>query len=154
MLRASFEGDFASCNPRAQVLTGPGALVAGNPEGVSVGRFAWADIDTGQANNARTNSQQILGFVLPLCGGWQRVYVARGQSWIRPGLAITLCSRGDFWARFASGAQVGNPVYADILDGSVISGYSAGAELTPWTVLSSCLPGQLAIISTWSKFYQ
>ncbi|MCV5473623.1 hypothetical protein OFN43_32725, partial [Escherichia coli] len=34
------EGDFASANPKASLLAGEGALVAG-ANGVVVGRFAW-----------------------------------------------------------------------------------------------------------------
>ncbi len=143
------EGAFASPNPRTQTLAGMGALVAAS-DGLSVGRFGWADISTGSAANARTNAEQRLGFVLPVIGTWQRVYTERGQRFIRPGLAVTLCNKGDFWAKFAGGAVRGQRVYANLLDGSAISGYDADAELTGWSVVTSCAPGQLAIISTWS----
>ncbi len=39
------EGDFASANPRASVLAGAGAFVAG-AQGVTVGRWVWADAAT------------------------------------------------------------------------------------------------------------
>lgn len=146
------EGGFASNNPRTQVLAGAGALVAADPVGLEAARFGWADLTLGTASNERTTAAQRLGFVLPLCGDWQRVYVERGQRWIRPGLPITLCVRGDFWARFSGGAVPGQRVYADPLDGSLLSGYVASAELTPWSVITSAAPGQLAIISTWSNF--
>ncbi len=74
------------------------------------------------------------------------------QQFLRPGLAATLCVRGDFWAQFAGGAIKGQPVYADLLDGAAVSGYAAGAELTPWSIVTSCDPGGLAIISTWSNY--
>lgn len=146
------EGDFASCNPRTQVLAGPDAVVAAEPDGLIVGRFGWANLYTGLAQNTRLDPSERLGFVLPVCGDWQRVYLKLGTRILRPGMPATLCVRGDFWARFPDGAIIGQPVYASLVDGSAISGYAAGAELTPWTVALSCAPGQIAIISTWSKF--
>lgn len=147
-----FQGSFASCNPRTQVLAGAGALIAADPDGLEVGVFAWADALTGRAANERTTPEQRLGFVLPICGDGRIVRVVRGVTWIRPGFAVTLCNKGDFYARFSGGAQRGQPVYASTVDGSAISGYAVGAELTPWSVITSCSPGGLAIISTWSKF--
>jgi len=151
MLRPAIEGSFASENPRAQTLAGVGALVASEPDGIEVCAFGWADLDTGRASNERTNARQQIGFVIPVCGTWQRVYVNLGKRWIRPGLETTLMSRGDFWVRFADGAIRGQNVYANPLDGAPISGYAVGAELTPWFVITSCEPGKLAVISTWSN---
>lgn len=151
MNRRIYEGAFASNNPRATTLAGVGQLRAADPDGIAVARFGYADRYTGRAANERTNAQQILGFVLPVVNSWQRVYVGLGRIvYVRPGLEITMCSRGDFYARFPNGAERGQPVYASLLDGSVISGQAADAELTPWSVVTSCGPGQLAIISTWS----
>src|SRR5579859_1818163 len=55
-------GDFASANPRASVLAGPGALVAGS-SGLTVGLFAWIDSTNSQsiANNFGTGP--VAGFV-------------------------------------------------------------------------------------------
>jgi hypothetical protein len=147
-----FEGAFAGPNPRTTTLAGAGALRAADPDGIAVGRFGWADKATGRAANERTNPEQLLGFVLPTIGGWQKVYVGLGRVYVRPGLEITMCSRGDFFARFAGGALAGQPVYASILDGSAICGQAPNAELTPWSVVTNCGPGELAIISTWSFF--
>lgn len=119
--------------------------------GLAVGRFAWADHETGLAANERTDPRQLLAFVLPIFDGVNAVRVSRGVRYIRPGLGVTLMSGGDFWARFASGAQAGQPVYASQVDGSAISGQAGGAELTPWWVATDAAPGDLAIISTTSK---
>lgn len=146
------EGAFASCNPRTQILAGSGALVAADPAGIAVAQFGWANLTTGKAAPARQSPADRLGFVLPICGTWQRIYWNAGKRWIRPGTGVTLCRRGDFWAKFALGALAGYPVYANPLDGSLICGYSAGAELTPWSTITSCGPGELAIISTWGNF--
>ena len=45
------EGDFASANPKASLLAGEGALVAGT-NGVIVGRFAW--VTNGVVSNTGT----------------------------------------------------------------------------------------------------
>lgn len=157
-MRPAIEGSFASGNPRASLLAGPDAIVSGDPDGVAVARFGWADKTTGRATNTRTAPTQELGFVGPLSqpfAPWQarNIYRALGPNpIIRPGLPVTMYTRGDFWVRFPAGAVMGNRVYADPTDGTPISGPADGAELTPWTVVRSAGPGQLAIISTWSNF--
>ncbi len=70
---------------------------------------------------------------------------------IRPGYPVTLFAGGDFYARFAAGAEVYSRVYASLLDGAPVSGEADAAIVTPWYVLQSCAPGGVAIISTWSK---
>lgn len=152
MSRPRIEGWFASDNPRANVLAGPDAIVAGDPDGLAVARFGWANMTTGRALNARNLSDDVQGWVLPTWGGWNRVYVSLGQRFVRPGLPVTLCTRGDFWARFDGGAIAGDRVYANLLDGSAISGYAINAEETPYTVEVGCAPGNLAIITTWSNY--
>jgi hypothetical protein len=145
------EGCFASRNPRAVVLAGSGILRAADPDGLAVAVFGWANLDTGFASNSPVNDTDPLGFVLPTYGGWQRLRVSGRRVYLRPGIEATLCSRGDFYARFPSGASAGQPVYASTVDGTPISGYAADAQLTPWNVITDAGPGQLAIISTWSK---
>lgn len=93
----------------------------------------------------------MLGFVLPVRGGNQRVYLVPGRVLIRPGIEVTLAAAGDFITRFPYGAIPGQPVYALTVDGTPISGYSDDAQQTPWVVVSHASPGELAIISTWSK---
>lgn len=148
-MRRIFEGAFASTNPRTTTLAGAGQLRAAEPDGIAVGRFGWADRSTGYARNERTASDQLLGFVLPYVGRGQRAYVNAGLVYVRPGLEVTLCSRGDFYARFIRGARAGDRVYASLVDGSVISGSADDTEITPWFVVTSSAPGQLAIISPW-----
>ncbi len=142
-------GAFASCNPRAVILAGVAAFRASEPDGLAVGMFGWGDPATGYAANERTDSAQMLGFVLPVYGGYTPMRRTFTRSYIRPGYQVTMCSRGDFWTRFPAGAEAGQPVYASTVDGSAVSGYAAGAELTPWVVVTPCGPGGLAIISTY-----
>lgn len=145
------EGAIASRNPLINAVAFSGAFQAA-PGDLIVGRFGWADLTTGTIANTRTNAAQRLGFVLMQRGTWQRVYFDKGTWHLRAGYAVTLEARGDFWAKFAGGAIPGNPVYASLVDGSAISGYAAGAELTPWTVSTFCGANGLSIISTWSNY--
>lgn len=58
---------------------------------------------------------------------------------------------GDYWVRFAWGAQAGAVVYASTVDGTAISGESDASEATRWYVVTDTAPGGLAIISTTSR---
>jgi hypothetical protein len=158
------EGDFASANPRASVLAGPGSLVAG-PDGVTVGRFAWAttngedNISSGQVDffNLVSNSGAGApsGFVHREQQALITEWLASATMLIPPGLAVTLHSAGDFWARNAGSAAtvVGDKAFADLADGSVIPGAAgdavANAIETKWYVMSAAAPGELMKISTW-----
>lgn len=158
------EGGFASCNPRTQIAAGPDALVAGvgsllpAPGGLIMGRFGYANLTTGLVYNALADAgaQPLVGLVLPTGGTWQRVYATLLATVrvrvLRAGLGVTLLRRGDVWVRFAGGAWPGQDVYASQLDGSAIGGYTAGAILTPWSVVDRTAPGCLGRISTWSTF--
>lgn len=123
-------------------------------DGLAVARFAWADLDTGLAANTRTAPAQQLGFVIPVQNYVYAVRIARGQRYIRPGVAVTLMKSADVWVRFAAGAYAGQQVYASLVDGAAISGEADAAEPTPWFVVTDCQPGGLAIISTTSKVTQ
>lgn len=128
------EGDFASANPRASLLAGPGALTAG-PDGVAVGQFAWARNDNGQASNAHPGVSSRLGY----CARHGNVsiitpFLGRSTMLVPPGVEITLHDGGDFWDRFAAGATIGQKVFASYADGSAIAGTAgsppAGAVVT------------------------
>lgn len=155
-LTCTVEGAFATRNPVVNATAFPGALQAA-PGDLIMGRFGWADLGTGTVANVRTSAEQRLGFVELQAGTWQRVYSVKQPNgrvvwFLRSGQPVTLAVRGDFWAKFAGGARAGDPVYASQVDGSAISGYAAGAELTPWAVETSCGANGLAIITTWASF--
>lgn len=169
------EGAPASCrNPFASMCAGAGQLTAG-ANGVILGRFGFADPITGRVDNARTSALQQLGFVLPQWGTWQKLY-CEANTWIlREGLMVTLASRGDFWCRFAGGANAGQQVFANVSDGSAAAGilgpewtadaavvtadsifYTAdggGYAPTQWTVVTPVCPGGLGVISSWQPPY-
>jgi hypothetical protein len=147
-----YAGAFASNNPRSSLVAGGGFFKAAEPDGLYMGRFGWADPNTGWAHSDRV-AGALLGFVQPVAGfRRQLTYPTRQGVLIRPGYQVTLFNSGDFFARFDGGAVVGARVFASVLDGRAISGEADDAELTPWFVNTNCGPGGLAIISTWSIF--
>ena len=162
--------------PFASTLTAAGAARSNTP-GTVQGRFGWFNAATGVVNNTRLAASDKLGIVIPLrslnganggvVGGprglagaqaswtwefWDPTVTPAGGLRIRPGLLVTMHSRGNFWLRFAGGAIFGNSVYANLADGSAISGPATGAELTPFTLCSTAPPGELAIVSSSAIF--
>lgn len=140
-------------SPHPSVVAGAGQLVAA-PGGCAVGRFGWADTN-GKVSNARTAPTQRLGIVIPPTDlTFQSVFWDEVTKTLRrrEGLTVTMFARADVLVRFAGGAWPGSRVYANLMDGSAIAGYSPDGELTPWSVITPCPPGALAIISTWSTF--
>jgi hypothetical protein len=147
-----FAGAFASPNPRSCLAAGGGFFRAAEPDGLYMGRFGWADPNTGWAHSERV-AGGLLAFVQPVAGFRRQLsHVTALGAMIRPGYQVTLFSSGDFYARFEAGAALGARVYASIVDGKAIAGETDAAELTPWVVVQPCGPGGLAIISTWSNF--
>jgi hypothetical protein len=140
-------GQFASSNPRSVLLAGALAYRASAPDGVEVGIFGWADPETGIVDNAKTSSRCRLGLILPLTGFRP---IPRLWNVIPPGYEVTLASAGDFYIQFPGGAILGQRVYAATLDGTPVSGETAGTEITPWVVMQNAAPGELCIISSWS----
>jgi hypothetical protein len=158
------EGDFASANPRATVLAGPGSLVAG-PDGVLVGRFAWAsstgqeDVSSGEVDFynlvASSGAGAPSGFVHRDQQTLITVWLAEATMLIPHGMPVTLFSAGDFWTRSAGTAPtaVNQKVFADLSNGAAIPADAgatvAGAVETKWYVMSAAAPGELMKISSW-----
>lgn len=127
------EGDFASANPRAIVLAGPGGLVAGDL-GVIVGRFAWttdefvdADGAPGVANNS--GSGPVAGFVHREQQGLIEVYLQQASMAVPAGFPVTLFDAGDFWAKNSGTTQAlpGMKAYANYADGTITFAASGAA---------------------------
>lgn len=114
------EGDFASTNPYATVLAGPGSLVA-PVGGVKVGRFVWV----GPAG--QVSASYVAGYQIGFLGRNQQALITDflGESTLTvpEGFMITLFNGGDFWAKFRAGATAGGYVFADPNDGEPV--YSA-----------------------------
>ncbi len=125
-------GDFASSNPRATVLAGPGGLVAGI-NGVTVGKFAWVDIDGVTARSRGTAAKAPSGFVHREQQALIQNYLAESGMNVPSGFPITLFNEGDFWAvNSGPGAcAVDDAIYATYADGSITTVSAAtGAAAT------------------------
>lgn len=160
--------------PFASVLAGPSALRAG-PGGLLQGRFGFADPATGLVlNTAPSSGVYALGVVIPLrstnnanggvIGGparfggpwaqwtWQ-TFDRAAKAWrMREGIVATLMSTGNFYLKFAGGANYGDTVYASLTDGSAISGVTGGAVQTAFKVCQPVGPGCLAVVSSTARF--
>lgn len=143
-------GDFASANPRASVVAGPGAFVAGSG-GANIGLFAWAD-----ANGLVTNAGSGVptGFIHRDLQGLITAWLAEASMNIPQGLPVTLMSAGDFWAKTLTTATVGQKVFASNTDGTVKTGATgatiAGYTETKWYVGSAAAANDLIKITTWN----
>lgn len=143
-------GDFASANPRASLLAGPGTLVAGSG-GCNVGLFAWAASD-GTVTNAGSNAPS--GFVHRDMQALITTWLAEASMNIPEGQPVTLMTAGDFWAKTLTVATVGQKVFASNTDGTVKTG-AAGATISGYTetdfsVGSAGAANDLIKITTWS----
>lgn len=125
-------GDFASANPRATVLAGPGGLIAG-AGGVTVGKFAWVDDDGVTVFNHGTATRAPDGFVHREQQALISTYLAESSNIIPEGFPVTLHNEGDFWARLtgSNAASIGDTLYADYDTGDVTAdAASTGASVT------------------------
>jgi hypothetical protein len=114
-------GEFCSDNPRASMLAGVGALVAG-PSGLTVGSFAWAN-EQGQANNYYTAGAR-LGFATIYQPVVITPWLGASGLMVQPGQEVTLHDSCDVWCLFASGATQGQKVFANITTGAAVSAVS------------------------------
>jgi len=117
-------GDFAGANPRANLLAGAGALVAGL-NGLIVGRFGWvSDVDLVSTTNSGAGVPD--GFVAREQQGLITVFLAEASMVVPRGLPVTLYTQGDFWVKNDGNtvAQVGQTAYANLVNGQVSFGSS------------------------------
>jgi hypothetical protein len=169
-------GDFASANPRATVLAGPGALIAGSrtpvgfiQAGVVVGRFAWASPATAQdavsgetqglvtVNN--TGAGAPTGFMHREQQGLITVFLGEATQLVPVGLPVTLHNMGDFWARNAGAntSAIGDTIYALNATGQAVPG-AAGtpptdATLTTITVVANTINASVIVVNAFSSAY-
>lgn len=116
------EGDFASANPRASVLTSEGGLIAG-PAGVTVGRFAWIMADGKTVTNFAQGARKPDGFVRRSIDALITQYLGEFSNLIPGGFPVTLFDAGDFLVK-VRGAQsaVNGAVFASYADGTAVAG--------------------------------
>lgn len=131
-LPLAVEGDFCSANPRASMLAGEGALVAGALP-VTVGRFGWASAAGLVRNDASLGGR--LGFI-GLRGQLVLItsYLGGFGMQVQPGYSMSMWDSADLFMRFAAGATIGQKVFANFNDGTAIAGAAgstpAGAAYT------------------------
>lgn len=125
------EGDFCGANPRANVLAGAGELIT-PASGLFVGRFAWANTDTGVVSQSYVAGYQ-LGFVRREQQALITEFKGEATLFCNAGILLTLFNQGDFWARFAAGASPGQRVYADPNTGLPVAGAPSGLNVASVT---------------------
>lgn len=118
----AIEGDFASANPRASMLTEAGKGLFAGSAGVIVGRFARALVSTGVVTNVNPGGASRTGFVGRDQPSLITAWLGESTFTVPGGLEIVLHDDGDFWGRFAAGAVVGQKVFASYADGSLVAG--------------------------------
>lgn len=122
------EGDFASSNPRATVLAGGGALVAGTG-GLIIGRFAWVTLDSDGNPATALNSGQGVpdGFVHREQQGILTQYLQEYGMLIPAGFMVTLHSQGDFWMKTRTVATRKQKAFASYIDGGLSTAAAGGS---------------------------
>ncbi len=142
-------GDFASTNPFASVLAGPGQLVA-PAGGLVVGNFCWIG-PAGQVSQSYVAGYQ-LGFVGRNEQALITQFLGEATMLIPQGFPVNAFNAGDFWAKFEGGATPGQTVYADKTNGAPIAAASTPAAAsatglvgTDATVAGSITAGVLTI---------
>jgi hypothetical protein len=125
LMAPAVEGDFATANPRATALAGPGALVAG-VGGATIGRFAWVNysvVDGDNAPGAVTNngSGPPAGFIhREQQGLFYSPFDGAGML-VPQGFGITVMISGDYWVinRGTTSSVFGQKAYANQANGGV-----------------------------------
>jgi hypothetical protein len=131
-------GDFASTNPFASLLAGPGEYVAPSG-GLLVGNFAWFG-PAGQVSQSYVSGYQ-LGFVGRDQQALITAYLGEATMLIPQGFMVNAFVTGDFWAKFEGGATPGQTVYADKTNGAPIA---AASGSTPAAASATGLVGSTA----------
>lgn len=128
-------GDFASANPRSTVPAVGFGFVAG-ANGVTVGRFAWADADGLVANNSGVGLPT--GFVAREQQGLITVFLGLATLVVPTGLGVSLFNGGDFWVlnSGSNSAEPGMKVYANYATGAITAA-ATGAPPTGGVVTGS-----------------
>lgn len=121
-LPLAVEGDFASTNPRASVLTSEGGLIAGSA-GVTVGRFAWIMADGKTVTNFAQGARKPDGYVRRSIDALITQYLGEFSNLIPAGFPVTLFDAGEFFVTVRGAAStVNGPVYANYADGTPVAG--------------------------------
>ena len=130
---AAVAGDFASANPRGSFVSHEGTLVAG-AAGVTVARFAWVSPAGLVANNGVGAPS---GFAHRRQGSALiTTYLGETSNLIPQGVEVTLQVTGDYWVAPAASVSVGQKVFANLGDGSIVGG-TAGSTIASFAGTAS-----------------
>lgn len=113
-------GDFASSNPTASMLAGPGGLVV-PAGGLTVGHFAFVNPNTGVVSKNYA-AGDLIGFIARRQEGLITIFLAEATYMLQPGFPLTLMTGGDYWVKARDGATPGATVYADENTGAPVFG--------------------------------
>ena len=126
------EGDFASANPRASLLTNDGGSLIAGPDGVTIGQFAWVSADGRTVTNQGQYPAQPDGFVHRDQQGLLTQYLQAAGTLIPPGFPVTLMRAGDFLDKNAGPSSITrqSTLYASYLDGSLTTAAGTAGSVT------------------------
>jgi hypothetical protein len=126
------EGDFASANPRATVLTNDGGSLIAGPNGVTVGQFAWIAADGRTVSNSGQYPAQPDGFVHRDQQGLLTQYLQAAGRLIPPGFPVTLMRAGDFLDKNTGPSSITrySTLYASYIDGSLQTASATAGSVT------------------------
>lgn len=133
------EGGWASANQHFSRLT-PGngdpalstysAWTAG-PLGVILGRFGFCNTATGVVTSQHPGvATVVVSFIHRYHPALITAWLGATSMVLTSGLEVDPVESGDFWARFAAGAAIGQKVFASYADGSAIAGTAGAAPTT------------------------
>ena len=145
------EGDFASDNPRANVLNSPEDGLTAGAGGVTIGRFAWVKQANQTVSNNGTGAPD--GFISRHYNALINALTEEASMLIPAGRTLALHSKGDFWAKTKTVATVGQKVFASTTTGEISTG-TAGATVsgsveTSFYVASAGGANELIKITSW-----
>ncbi|KVR27826.1 hypothetical protein WK15_11730 [Burkholderia ubonensis] len=121
---------------------------------VTVAAFVWPGTDTdNQVQNTGTGKP--LGFAITDQVGVIPNYLQEYSMSVPAGMAVQVAERGEFFAKSANAATLGQKVFATLADGTLQFG-SAGATITgavetAFVVSRGGAAGAVIKISTWSQ---
>lgn len=140
-------GDFADSNIRATVIAPPPGFVASGIVPPIVGNFAWGDQSGNLCSSQYRGSPTTkIGFVHRENQTIIVQFLGESVLALQPGLICTIYDQGSFWAEFADGADVGQKVFANYLDGSVYAA-ATGTSTQDFSATASTI-GTTGILDT------
>jgi hypothetical protein len=126
-LAPGIAGDFASTNPRHNVLGGPLGLICGSA-GVACGYFGWTDVATG-TTVTNSGAGKPIGFVHNAHQALITTYLGEATLVVPGGFMMgDLFDSGDFWATNGAStvAVPGQKVFVDNTTGKIAALAAAG----------------------------